>query len=505
MSNGHGTASATRARIAIIGGGFAGLGMAVRLKQAGIDDFVILERADALGGTWRDNTYPGCAVDVQSHLYSFSFAPNPDWSHVYAPQAEIWAYIERIAREHGVLPHVRFGRDVLGGTFDEEAGRWHLRTSGGDVDAQIVVSAMGPLSNPVAPDVAGLETFSGHVFHSARWDHDHDLRGRRVGVIGTGSSAAQFVPAIQPEVGRLLVFQRTPGWTLPRMNRRISRLERAVYRRVPAVQSAVRRRQFVYREALGLLLRDPRRGLVVQAAAKARLRLQVKDGALRAKLTPDYRAGCKRLIVTDAFYPALGQPNVDVVTDRIVEVRPGGVLTSDGTEHAVDTLILGTGFEIMPVADPLHGRDGVALRDRWAVRREAYLGTTIAQYPNLFMLVGPNTATGHTSALLYAEAQIEYVLQALRHLDRTGARSLEVRPEVQQAFSASLRERLGGTIWTTGGCKSWYLDDDGGSSVLWPGTTWEFQRALAAFDPADYVVVPDRDHDHDAVPGAAAA
>jgi cation diffusion facilitator CzcD-associated flavoprotein CzcO len=488
-------------RVAIIGGGFAGLGMAIRLKQAGMDDFVILERADALGGTWRDNTYPGCAVDVHSHLYSYSFAPNPDWSRVYAPQAEIWAYIERVAREHDVLRHVRFGHDVVGGDWDADAGCWRLRTSGGDVDARVVVSGMGPLSNPVPPQVPGLQTFAGHVFHSARWDHEHDLRGRRVAVVGTGSSAAQFVPEIQPVVEHLTVFQRTPGWTIPRLNRRISRLERAVYRRFPGVQAAVRRRQFVYREGLGLILKDPRRGVVVQVAAKARLKAQVKDPVLRAKLTPDYRAGCKRLIVTDAFYPALTQPNVDVVTEPITEIRPGGVVTADGAEHPVDTLILGTGFEIMPVTDPLHGRDGIALRERWAVRREAYLGTTVAEYPNYFMLVGPNTGTGHTSVLLYAEAQIEYVLQALRHLERTGARSLEVRPEVQRAFTASLRERLQGTIWTAGGCNSWYLDADGGSSVLWPGTTWEFQRALATFEPADYVV--EHGHDRDGVAAAA--
>jgi cation diffusion facilitator CzcD-associated flavoprotein CzcO len=487
MSTGEGTAGATRTRIAIIGGGFAGLGMAVRLKQAGIDDFVILERADALGGTWRDNTYPGCAVDVQSHLYSFSFAPNPSWSAVYAPQQEIWDYILRVVDEHDVMPHVRLGHDVTGGEWDEGAGVWHLQTSGGAVDAQVLISGMGPLSNPVPPTIPGLDTFAGHCFHSARWDHGHDLRGRRVGVIGTGSSAAQFIPAIQPQVQHLTVFQRTPGWTLPRGNRRISRLERAVYRRFPAVQAAIRRRQFVYREGLGLLLKDPRRGRVVQAAATARLRLQVKDPVLRAKLTPDYRAGCKRLIVTDAYYPALAQPNVELVADPISEIRPHAVVTADGAEHVVDTLILGTGFQIMPVADPLRGRDGVPLAERWSARREAYLGVTVAGYPNYFMLIGPNTATGHTSALLYAEAQIEYVLQALAHLERTGTRALDVRPEVQRAYTARLRDRLRGTIWTAGGCNSWYLDDDGGSSVLWPGTTWEFQRALATFEPADYV------------------
>ncbi|MCW3016242.1 MAG: hapE2, partial [Solirubrobacterales bacterium] len=466
------------------------------LKQSGIEDFVLLERADEIGGTWRDNSYPGCAVDVQSHLYSFSFAPNPEWSQVYAPQAELWAYQRRVADAHGLTGHVRFGHDVIGGDWDDESQRWRLHTTAGEVQAQFIVSGMGPLSNPTAPAVPGLDTFAGQCFHSARWDHDHDLSGRRVAAIGTGSSAAQFIPEIQPRVAQLLVFQRTPGWTIPRFNRRITSSERALYRRFPALQRLVRRRQFVYREFLGLLVRDPRRGRVVQALARTHLRRQVRDPQLRAKLTPSYAAGCKRLIVADDFYPALAKPNVQVITDPITEVRPNGVVTADGTEHAVDTIILGTGFQIMPVADPLRGRDGVALAQRWSVRREAYLGTTVAGYPNYFMLIGPNTATGHTSALLYAEAQFEYVLRCLQHVEDSGAQSLEVRADVQVAFCARLRERLRGTIWTVGGCRSWYLDRDGGSSVLWPGTTWEFTRALGAFDPAEYVLagqpVPER-------------
>ncbi|WP_214367242.1 flavin-containing monooxygenase [Pseudonocardia sp. H11422] len=478
--------SPRRVRIAIIGAGFSGLGMAIRLQQAGIGDFEILERAADIGGTWRDNSYPGCAVDVQSHLYSFSFAPNPEWSHTYSPQPEIWDYIKRVSAEHDVLRHVRFGHEVIGGEWNETTQRWLLHTAAGDVEAQFVISGMGPLSNPIPPDISGLDTFAGHTFHSARWDHDHDLTGKRVAVIGTGSSAAQFVPEIQPKVGKLLVFQRTPGWTFPRNNRRISAVEHALYRRFPVLQRLVRARQYLYREAIAFLLQSPKRVGVIEGVARRRLRKQVADPDLRAKLTPDYAMGCKRIIVTDDFHPALTRPNVEVVTESIREIRPSAVVTADGTEHEVDTLILGTGFQVMPVADPLRGRDGVPLAQRWSTRREAYLGTTVAGYPNYFMLVGPNTATGHTSVLLYLESQISYIVQALRHLDRSGAPSLDVRPDVQDAFNRDLGERLAGTVWTAGGCRSWYLDSDGGTSALWPGYTWQFQKALRRFEPADY-------------------
>ncbi|MPY97922.1 MAG: NAD(P)-binding protein [Actinophytocola sp.] len=471
--------------IAIIGAGFSGLGMAIRLKQASIDDFVLVERADDIGGTWRDNSYPGCAVDVQSHLYSYSFAPNPDWSQVYAPNTEIWDYIKRVSAEHDVNRHVLLNTELRGGTWDDAAARWRLSTSNGDIAARFVVSAMGPLSNPSIPDIPGLDRFTGTVFHSARWDHDHDLTGERVGVIGTGSSAAQFVPEIQPRVGRLTLFQRTPHWTFPRMNRRITGLERAAYRRSPALQRLVRARQYYYRELIGTLLQRPR---IVEAVARLRLRTQVRDRELRAKLTPDYRIGCKRVIVTDDFHPALTRPNVDVVAEKITEVTPDGVLTSDGVEYELDTLILGTGFEVMPVADPLRGRDGDTLTERWRDGRSAYLGTTVAEFPNYFMLVGPNTATGHTSVLLYAEPQIEYVTQAIQHAARHDVAAVEVRQEAQDVYNADVRARLRDTVWLTGGCDSWYLDEPSGSSVLWPGHTGRFQRALARFDHENYVL-----------------
>ena len=473
-------------RIAIIGAGFSGLGMAIRLRQAGIDDFEILERSTDLGGTWRDNSYPGCAVDVQSHLYSYSFAPNPDWSQVYSPQEEIWAYIRRCADQHGVTSRIRFDHEVTGAVWDEARQRWLIETTAGDLEAQFLISGMGPLSHPTLPAIPGLDSFGGACFHSARWDHAHDLAGERVAVIGTGCSAAQLIPEIQPRVKRLLVFQRTPAWTFPRLNRRITRLERSLYRRLPGLQKAARARQYLYRESIAFGLQRPVRMRALEALMRLRLRRHVPDPVLRAKLTPTYRIGCKRIVVSDDYHRALTRPNVEVVTTGIREVRPASIVTEDGAEHAVDTIILATGFNIMQVADPLRGSDGQALTERWATRREAYLGTTVAGYPNYFMLVGPNTASGHTSVLLYVEAQIDYIVQCIRHLERHGLTSLDVRPELQAEFNRRLRKKLNGTIWTAGGCQSWYLDADGGTSAIWPGYTWQFRRALQSFDPRAY-------------------
>jgi cation diffusion facilitator CzcD-associated flavoprotein CzcO len=475
-----------RVRIAIIGSGFTGLGMGIRLRQAGIEDFEILERSDDIGGTWRDNSYPGCAVDVQSHLYSYSFAPNPDWSNVYSPQKEIWAYIRRCAEEFGVLDHVRLGHEVRRADWEDSRQHWLVQTSAGPVEAQFLISAMGPLSECSLPDIAGLEAFAGTCFHSASWDHCYDLVGKRVAVIGTGASAAQFIPEIQPIVGQLLVFQRTPPWTFPRMNRRITSLERALYRRFPALQQFVRTRQYWYRESIALFFQRPRRTVALERMARARLRWQVPDRQLRERITPAYRMGCKRIVVSDDYHRTLARENVELITSSIRQVQASSIVTADGVEHPVDAIILATGFHPISVADPLRGRDGIPLAARWAQRREAYLGTTVAGYPNYFMLIGPNTATGHTSVLLYAEAQIEYIMDCLEHLERNGLASLDVRGDVQAAFNDDLRERLKSTVWTSGGCGSWYLDADGGTSVIWPGYTWQFRRALRAFDPQAY-------------------
>lgn len=476
-------------RIAIVGSGFAGIGMAVRLKQAGYHDFVVLERADDVGGTWRDNTYPGCRCDVPSHLYSFSFAPNPEWSSTFSPQPEIEDYLRKVVDDFGIRPQLRFGYAVESAAWNDDDGHWRISTSRGELTAEVLVSGMGPLAEPAYPKLPGIESFRGEVFHSARWNHDLDLAGRKVAVIGTGASAIQFVPQIQPEVDELHLFQRTPPWVMPRPDRPITRLERAVYRRFPVVQKAVRAALYWGRESLVLgFTRVPgllRRG---QRLAERHLAQQVRDPELRAKLTPGYTMGCKRILISDDYYPALARPNVSVVTDAITEITPGGVVTADGTTHEVDTIIYGTGFRVtdLPVMDMLRGRSGETLREAWRDGMQAYLGTAIAGFPNLFMLIGPNTGLGHSSMVFMIESQVEYILDALRTMDRTGARRVEVRPEIQKRYVDDVRTRMTRTVWTTGGCTSWYLDSQGRNTTLWPSYTFRFRNLTRHFDSAAY-------------------
>jgi cation diffusion facilitator CzcD-associated flavoprotein CzcO len=479
--------------IAIIGSGFGGLGMAIRLSQAGFDDYVVLERADDVGGTWRDNTYPGCVCDVPSHLYSFSFAPNPEWSRSFSPQPEIWAYLRDCARRFGVLPRIRLGTEVLAATWDGERRHWLVETGRGPLTADTLIAAPGGLSEPLIPDLPGLAGFAGTAFHSARWDHGHDLTGRRVAVIGTGASAIQFVPEIQPRVGALHVFQRTPPWVLPRRDRASSPLERRAYRAVPALQRLSRAAIYGGRETYLVGFRHPRLARAVQRLALRHLRRSVPDPALRARLVPDYILGCKRILPSNDYLPALTRPNVEVVTDRIAEVRARRIVTADGHERPVDTIIFGTGFRVtdMPIAGLIRGADGRTLAEAWGGSMRAYLGTMVAGFPNLFLLPGPNTGLGHNSVVLMIEAQIGHILDALRLLRRRGLVALAPRPEVQAAYCDRIDARLAGTVWNAGGCASWYFDATGRNSVIWPGTTWAFRRRLARLRPDDYDLLAD--------------
>ena len=479
------------ARVAVIGSGFGGIGTAIRLMQEGIDDFVLLERAENVGGTWRDNTYPGCECDVQSHLYSFSFAPNPGWTRSFSPQPEIQAYLERCARDYGVLPHVRFGHEVLGAAWDAGAALWRIDTSRGPFTARVLVMASGALSDPLIPHLPGLGTFQGRAFHSARWDHAFDLAGKRVAVVGTGASAIQFVPAIQPIVQQLYLFQRTPPWIIPRQQRVLGPRKHRLYRRFPALQRAVRGAIYLSREAFVLGFRRPGVMRLAEAVARRHLEKSIADPALRAKLTPSWRIGCKRILLSNDYLPALAQPNVEVVTEGIAEVRARSVVSADGVEREVDAIVFGTGFVPTdpPLAPHVRGRGGRSLAEAWAGSPRAHVGTTVAGFPNLFMLMGPNTGTGHTSVVYVIEAQIEHLLAALRHLDATGAAALEPREEAQEAFVAALDRRMEGTVWTSGGCNSWYLDRTGRNSALWPDFTWRFRRRVARLDPAEYVTV----------------
>ncbi|MNS44819.1 4-hydroxyacetophenone monooxygenase [compost metagenome] len=474
----------------IVGSGFSGLGMAIRLKQDGQDDFLVLERAEGLGGTWRDNTYPGCACDVESHLYSFSFAPNPHWTRMYSHQPEILAYLEAVAERYGLGPHLRFGHAVREAAWDDGAGVWRVETSQGPFTADTLVAGFGALSEPAEPNVPGLGAFEGPVFHSARWNHGVDLTGKRVAVIGTGASAIQFVPAIQPKAGRLTLFQRTPPWIMPRHDRPISPLERLAFQAFPPAQAVARGLIYAYRELYVFGFRDPKVMAVAQTIARAHLAAQVRDPALRAKLTPDYAMGCKRILLSNDYYPALTRPNVEVVTDRIDAVTPTGVVTADGTDHPAEVIILGTGFKATdpPFARHVRGRDGRTLAETWAGSPKAHAGTTVAGFPNLFLLFGPNTGLGHTSVVLMLESQLEHVMAALRHLRRRGAQTIEPRAEAQAAYVAGVDRMMDGTVWTAGGCRSWYLDESGRNSTLWPGFTAAFGRQVGHFDPADYAL-----------------
>ena len=475
--------------IAIIGTGFSGLGMAIRLKQRGDDDFVLLEKAADVGGTWRDNTYPGCACDVPSHLYSFSFALNPQWSRAFSPQSEIQAYLRHCAEHYGITPHIRFDTESRGAEWDEVDGRWRITTSRGNLTADILILGQGPLSDPAMPQIPGIEAFAGTIFHSAQWDHSHDLSGKRVAVIGTGASAIQFVPLIQPQVAQLTLFQRTPAWIVPRLDHPVAKWRRSLYRTLPVTQRAVRSAIYWQREigVLGLVYR-PTILKSFRKMAEDHLAAQISDPLLRAKLTPKYEIGCKRVLLSDDFYPAVSQPNVAVVTEHIREIREHSIVTADGTEHPVDTIILATGFHVtdMPLAHTVHGRSGTTLAETWSDGMQAYKGATISGFPNLFMLIGPNTGLGHTSMIYMIESQITYVLDCLRKMRRQRVASIDVRPEAQQAFNDEVQRRMGATVWVSGGCASWYLDARGRNSTLWPGFTFDFRRRTHRFDATHY-------------------
>lgn len=477
--------------VAIVGSGFAGIGMAIKLKEAGRDDFVVIEKADDVGGTWQANTYPGCQCDVPSNLYSFSFAPNPSWSQTFALQPEIWSYLRKVADDYGIRPYVRLNTELLEATWDEAAQRYRIETTGGAFTARVLVAGMGGLSEPSIPQIPGLETFEGPAFHTARWDHDADLAGKRVAVIGTGASAVQVVPKIQPLVGKLSLFQRTPPWIMPHPGRAVRPRERRLFGVLPAVQRAVRGAIYWGRETYVLPFKYHRLSRLPQRMALRHLEQQVPDPELRAELTPTYEIGCKRILMSNEYLPALQQPNAELVTSGIQEIRPHGILTADGVEHPADVIVLGTGFRVsdMPAGERLRGADGRLLADVWREDGlQALRGTTMAGFPNLFMLVGPNTGLGHNSIIFMIESQLAYVMQALRTMDGHGAVAVDTRPQAQTAFNEALQADMEGTVWTEGGCASWYLDAHGRNTTLWPGTSWSFRQATRRFDLAEHVL-----------------
>jgi cation diffusion facilitator CzcD-associated flavoprotein CzcO len=479
--------------VAIVGAGFSGIAMGVKLRRAGREDYVVLEKGRDVGGTWRDNDYPGCACDVPSHVYSFSFAPNPSWSSTFSPQSEIHDYLRDVARREDVVPRTRFGCEVEEARWDDAAQRWVIRTPEGELRARTLIAAAGPFSEPVVPDVPGLDEFRGTVFHSSHWNHDHDLTGDRVAVVGTGASSIQFVPRIQPQVSRLHLFQRTAPWITPKRARSMTDLEHRLYRAAPAAQRLMRWAVATGRETFAIPMLKARRAELIRGVALRHLRRQVSDPELRRKLKPHYAPGCKRILISNDYYPSLQQPNVEVVTEGVVEVREGSVVGSDGSEREVDTIIFGTGFNVTepPIAQRVIGRDGQSLAGRWAEEgMQAHRGTTVAGYPNLFFLLGPNTGLGHNSVMLMAEAQADYALQAIERLDREAIGAMEPRREAQDHWNASVQRLSEGTVWTSGGCASWYLDGHGRNTTIWPHFSTTFRRALRTFRPDEYIFDP---------------
>lgn len=482
-----------RVEVFIVGAGFAGLGAAIKLAEAGEQDFLCIDRGAEVGGTWRDNSYPGATCDVPSQLYSFSFALNPDWSRSFSPQPEIQQYLRRVAADSGVLDRFRFGVTFEAASWDAATARWRIQTSAGPTTARLLVSAAGSLSEPRLPAIEGIERFAGQLFHSACWNHDAELTGRRVAVIGTGASAIQIVPAIAERVGRLDVYQRTPPWVLPRRERSYRRWERWAMRRVPALQRLARGLVYLLREAtVPMFITYPRIGRLVSRAAVANIHRSVTDPALRAKLLPSYALGCKRVLVSSDWYPALARPNVELITEPIARITEHGIVTADGHERAVDVLVVATGF--LPTEPPIAGRirngAGQTLAEAWAADGlQAYKGSTVSGFPNLFLLIGPNTGLGHSSMVFIAESQISYLVDAHRTMKRQRLATVEPLVEAQQAWNADLQRRMARTVWNTG-CQSWYLDRHGRNVTLWPRTSYTYRRLTARFDLAAYRSTP---------------
>ena len=476
----------------VVGAGFAGIGVAIRLDRAGERDFLVIEKDGDVGGTWRANTYPGAACDVPSQLYSFSFAPNPDWSMSFSPQPEIEAYLRRVAERSGVLDRFAFHTALEEARWDEDAQRWRVRTTRGEVTARTLVSGSGGLSEPRLPDIAGIGSFRGRVFHSARWDHSVDLAGKRVAVIGTGASAIQIVPEVAAVAAHLDVYQRTAPYVLPRNDRRYTGLERFLFTRVPAVQRAYRSAIYWARELyVPGFTWDSRLAAPAKRLALANIARAIDDPELRARVTPDYAIGCKRILISNSYYPALASDGVDLVTDPIARVTADAVVTADGVERPVDVLVVATGFHTteQPIAQHIVGRGGRSLADVWSgTGMASYKGTTTRGFPNLFQIVGANTGLGHSSMVLMIESQVAYVVDAVRSMRRNAYGAVEPRQDAQDAWNADLQRRMRRTVWSTGGCASWYLDEHGRNTVLWPSTTFTFRRLLAEFDVEAYDV-----------------
>ncbi len=474
----------------IIGAGFGGLCMGIKLREQGSNNFVILEKDSDVGGTWRDNTYPGCACDVQSHLYSFSFEGKADWTKRYAPWYEINDYIQNTTEKYGMRPFIRFNQEVKEAHYDDASATWTVRSKAGETFVcRHFVIATGPLHVPSIPNIPGLDKFRGKLFHSARWDHDYDLRGKKVVSVGTGASAIQYVPQIAPEVERLHVVQRTPAWLVPRDERRYRQFEKKLFRRFPLLRKLHRARLYWTNEARVWPVFSPRIAKAIQQLAKLYIRSQVKDRETARKLTPDYVMGCKRILISNDYYPTFNRDNVELVEGGVREIRENSVVMSDGREVEADCIIMGTGFVVDPrkyMSDfELTGRDGRHIQDAWKDGAEAYMGINVTGFPNLHQLVGPNTGLGHNSILFMIECQVHHIIESMKLMEKRGADSLEVTPKAQKEFVDDVQQSLEGTVWTSG-CQSWYQQDDGRNFALWPYSTWKYWLRTRKVDEHAY-------------------
>lgn len=474
---------------AIIGAGFTGLGTAIRLKQSGVEDLVILERSDRIGGTWRDATYPGAACDIPSLMYSFSFEPNPRWTRAYSGSAEIKDYIDDLATKHGLHSLIRFRSEVTGLRFHHREGHWEISVKGkAKVYARTVVAASGPLSDASLPDIRGIDSYQGHKILSARWDHDVDLTGKNVAVIGTGASAIQIIPELVKTAQSVKVFQRTPGWVMPRLDVAMPGVVQEVFERIPLAQRAARAALYWSHEAAATgLVWDTPVTTGIQQIGKLHLRLAVKDSWMRRQLTPSFRAGCKRMLMSSDYYPALQADNCKLITWPIATIVPNGLRTSDGLEHELDAIVFATGYDVHLEKQPfpVHGLDGAELGEVFAGRPQAYKSISVHGFPNLFLMTGPNSGPGHNSLLTYVEGQISYAVSGIRAIVEQDLRLLDVKAQVQADFHARIQKRLARTTWMSG-CSSWYLTDDGYNGAMYPGLATQYLRQMKKFDLDDY-------------------
>ena len=479
-----------RVGVLIIGSGFAGLGAAIRLARDGREDFLVVERGSEVGGTWRDNTYPGAACDVPSHLYSYSFELNPTWSRSFSPQPEIQQYLRDTAEKYGVLDKHLFDTEVTLARWDGATSQWLVDTTNGAFRAEVLVGAVGALAEPALPDLPGIDSFAGEIFHSSRWNHAAQLAGKRVALIGTGASAIQIGPEIAPQVAHLDVYQRTAPWVMPRGDRPYRRVEQLAFQHVPFAQRLSREAIYWARELMVLgFAYQPRLLKAAQKIAERHIAKAIDDPGLRAAVTPTWQIGCKRILISNDWYPTLARDDVELVTDGIAEIRPNAIVTKDGTVREVDAIVVATGFHVTdsPTFERIVGAEGRSLADVWRDKgQQAYKGAAVHGFPNMLFVIGPNTGLGHSSMVYMAESHINYLASALHRMERDGIATFDVREDVQRDYNDRLQDRMERTIWTTGGCASWYLDSHGRNTTLWPGFTFTFRRLTRSFDRDAY-------------------